>query len=206
MQRQPWLLAVALAIPVLVAGQAQPTKIGILPFLDASGVMRGDTAAAVSRLVQAEVQSFRAIALGEGDHARRVDEARRSRWRESGRDREGQQGGRRAARHGARSQIVGVDEGRMAPVDRRSVGERAGPVGQGDRHAARRSLSRRRRRQDHEPARARQPYRQQVRRRCLHQPRIVGRTLVRVSRRRRWARRCSRRSRISSKKISTTKM
>ena len=55
MHRQPWLLAVALAIPVLVAGQAQPTKIGILPFLDASGAMRGDTAAAVSRLVQAEV-------------------------------------------------------------------------------------------------------------------------------------------------------
>ena len=55
MQRRTWLLAIALAIPVLVAGQAQPVKIGILPFLDASGAMHGDTAAAISRLVQAEV-------------------------------------------------------------------------------------------------------------------------------------------------------
>jgi len=32
-----------------------PVKIGILPFLDASGAMSGDTAAAVGRLVQAEM-------------------------------------------------------------------------------------------------------------------------------------------------------
>ncbi|HKV98548.1 MAG TPA: CsgG/HfaB family protein [Vicinamibacterales bacterium] len=49
------LLAVALAIPVLVSAQAPPVKIGILPFLDASGTMRGDTAAAIGRLVQAEM-------------------------------------------------------------------------------------------------------------------------------------------------------
>ena len=55
MLRKLCLLALALAIPVLVAGQAQPVKIGILPFLDASGAMRGDTAAALSRLVQAEM-------------------------------------------------------------------------------------------------------------------------------------------------------
>lgn len=55
MIRKPWLIAIALAIPVLVSAQAQPVKIGILPFLDASGAMRGDTAGALSRLVQAEM-------------------------------------------------------------------------------------------------------------------------------------------------------
>ena len=34
---------------------AQPIKIGILPFLDASGQMSGNTAAAIGRLVQAEM-------------------------------------------------------------------------------------------------------------------------------------------------------
>jgi hypothetical protein len=59
------LLVVALAVafvarpPRLAAaasqGGAQGVKIGILPFLDASGAMSRDTAAAVSRLVQAEM-------------------------------------------------------------------------------------------------------------------------------------------------------
>jgi hypothetical protein len=55
MFRKLWLLAFALAIPILVIGQAPPVKIGVLPFLDASGAMHGDTAAALSRLVQAEM-------------------------------------------------------------------------------------------------------------------------------------------------------
>ncbi len=58
MQRRFILLVIALACSAALVIQASPvqsTKIGILPFLDASGAMQGDTAAALSRLVQAEM-------------------------------------------------------------------------------------------------------------------------------------------------------
>jgi len=59
--RGSWLWLLALVVPAVVLAQgskpATPAtvKIGILPFLDASGQMSSDTAAAIGRLVQAEM-------------------------------------------------------------------------------------------------------------------------------------------------------
>jgi hypothetical protein len=58
--RRTFVVFVSILASTVVLAHAQktastPAKIGILPFLDASGTMSSDTAAAISRLVQAEM-------------------------------------------------------------------------------------------------------------------------------------------------------
>ncbi len=74
--RTSWWLALILPIALAIApargasDAVAPVKIGILPFLDASGSMSADTAAAIGRLVQAEMShsapnlSGKVIAIG----------------------------------------------------------------------------------------------------------------------------------------------